>query len=61
MKSATAFKSEIKHTQKFAHRDFWSKIKTLEKPTRGKPVREGRLLLFRAQEEFFLQQSSSAN
>jgi hypothetical protein len=61
MKYATTFKSEIKHTQKFAHIYFWSKIKTLEKPTREKPVREGRLLLFRAREDFFLQQSSSTN
>jgi hypothetical protein len=45
MKSATAFKIKNNRTWKFAHRDFWYKIKTLEKPTRGKPVREGRFFI----------------
>jgi hypothetical protein len=46
MKSATTINSEIKHTQKMNTEIFGPKIKTLEKPTRGKLMREGRLLLF---------------
>jgi hypothetical protein len=34
------------------HRDFWSNL-TLEKPTRGKPVREGIFIISELRENFF--------
>jgi hypothetical protein len=56
MKSATTFKSEIKHTQKFAHRDFWSNLDP-GKTHKGKTSERGEAFYYSEfRENFLLQQ-----
>jgi hypothetical protein len=58
MKSATTKYSEI-NTPENLTQEIFGLTSTLEKPTRGKPVREGLFIICRALRNNFLQQSSS--
>jgi hypothetical protein len=54
MKSTTAFKSEIKHTQNFAHKDFWSKNQVPGKTHKGKTSERGEAFIIKSSRRIFL-------